>query len=134
MSNRAAMQVQPASAQVRKPRKPKRFAAADGRRSDALRLRNQEIALAEALGGLAGLSPPELLRVRNAAALSVRLEQVRSALARGDLAVSDQDLVRLSNVLSRELSALDRLAATKRKATVADGQQALRDYCAEAAA
>jgi hypothetical protein len=130
----AATQAQRSAAPVRKGRKPKRFAGADGRRSEALRLRNREIELADALGGLAALSPADRVRVQSAAALSDRLEQVRSGLARGDLAMSDQDLVRLSNVLSRELSALDRLAAARRKATVADGQDALRAYCAEAAA
>jgi hypothetical protein len=65
---------------------------------------------------LAGLTPTERIRVQIGAALSVRLEQVRGGLARGDLDVTDEDLIRLSNGLGRGLSALDRLAAARRKA------------------
>ena len=88
----------------------KRFVGVDGRGRDARRLRDLEIDLAAPLGGLPSLSSAERMRVQSAAALSLRLEEVRSGLARGSRDVTDEDLVRLSNGLSRELSAIDKLA------------------------
>lgn len=112
----------------------RRFGAADGRSRNARRLRDLEHDLAAPLGALATLAPSERMRVQSAAALSLRLEDVRSGLARGSRDVSDEDLVRLSNGLARELSAIDRLATAKRKTTVASGPDALRLYLAEKAA
>lgn len=71
--------------------------------------------------------------MQSAAALSLRLEVVRSGLARGASDCSDEDLVRLSNGLSRELAALERLAAARAKAK-GSGQSALAEYLASRAA
>ncbi len=96
------------------------FASADGRSSGARLLRDRERDLAETLGGMASLSPGEKLRVQACALVSCRVEQLRSAVARGAAdVVSDEDLVRITGRLSRELAALDRLAAAKCKAAPA---------------
>jgi threonine aldolase len=131
-ADHAAIVQRPAKVRAKVSNGTKRFAAADGRSAGARLLRDREHALAEPLGGLAALSSAERLRVQTAAALSVRLEQIRSALARGDLVLSDEDLVRLSNGLTRELSALDKLAAAKRKAKPSGGD--LAAYLASKAA
>jgi hypothetical protein len=110
----------------------KTFSAADGRSSGARLLRDREYELAAPLGGWPQLTPTERLRVSSAAMLSVRQEQLRSGLARGEMGVSDEDLVRLSNVLGRELAALERLAAARRKAKPQGS--ALADYLAAKAA
>lgn len=100
------------------------FVAADGRSREARLLRDREHELAEPFGGLEGLATPVRLRVSVAAALSVRLEQVRSQMASGVASASDEDLVRLANGLGRELAALERLAS-KRKP---EGGDPLADY------
>ena len=101
-----------ASGKPRKRLKP----AWDGRTRAARLLKQTEANLAAPLGAVAALSPAERLSVRNAAALSVRLEAVRSGLANGMAGITDEDLLRLSNGLSRALATLDRLAAARRKA------------------
>jgi hypothetical protein len=131
-ADHAAVDQRSAKVRARVSNGTRRFADADGRSAGARLLRDREHALAEPLGGLAVLSSAERLRVQTAAALSVRLEQVRGALARGDLTISDEDLVRLSNGLTRELSALDKLAAAKRKAKPLGGD--LAAYLASKAA
>jgi GAF domain-containing protein len=110
----------------------KRFAGVDGRSAPARRLRDIEAQLAEPLGGVASLTPVERGRVQAAAALSVRLEAVRSALAAGDCVASDEDLTRLANTLSRALAQLERLVAAKRRAS--NPASSLADYLASKAA
>jgi hypothetical protein len=108
----------------------RRFADADGRSAGARLIRDRELELSEPLGGLAALSPADRLRVQSAALLSCRLEELRSAAARGDSDVSDEDLVRVAGAVARALAALERLAAAKRKACAPAGPDALRAYLA----
>ena len=82
------------------------FLAADGRSPQGRLLRDREHELAEPLGGLKALDLGNRLKVQAAALLSVRLELARSELARGESMTTDQDLVRISNALSRELEDL----------------------------
>lgn len=100
------------------------FLAADGRTREARLLRDREEELAKPLGGLEALALADRAKVEAAALLSVRLEIVRSALASGAAGMSDEDLVRLTNGLSRAMAALDKLAATKARKTERRGVHA----------
>ncbi len=102
----------------------------DGRFRAAKALKQAEINLAQPLGGLAVLTPAELMIVRSAASLSLRLEQVRTGLAKGDATTSDADHVRISNSLARTISEIDRLAVAKRKAAAGDPVDALQRHLA----
>ena len=85
------------------------FMSADGLTSEARLLRDREREFAEPFGGLDGLSLSHRSKVEAAAMLSVRLEVVRSGLASGAHGITDEDLTRLTNGLSRALAALDKL-------------------------
>lgn len=76
----------------------------DGRSVAARRFRDLEQTFRAELGGK--ISTLQGMRVANAAALTVRLEQLHTAIAAGDPGISDEDLVRVSNALRRELSDL----------------------------
>jgi hypothetical protein len=95
-------------------KRSKRFAGVDGRSAGARRLKDLEAELAAPLGGLPALAPAERLSVQSAALLTRRLEQLRSAMADGDLGASDEDLIRVANALARAVVALDRLAAARK--------------------
>lgn len=79
-------------------------------------LRDREHELAAPLGGLATLGLGDRLKVQACALLSVRLERARSELARGEGTTTDEDLVRISNALSRELGELEAIAARRKPA------------------
>jgi len=89
------------------------FLAADGRSREARLLRDREQQFAEPMGGLSGLTVAERTQVQAAAALSVRLEEVRCGLARGAPGITDEDLVRLANGLSRAMAAIERYASRR---------------------
>lgn len=112
----------------------RRFSAADGRSAGARLIRDREHELAESLGGLAGLTPADRLRVQSAALLSCRLEELRSASARGDAATTDEDLVRIGNAVARALAALERLATARRAKPAGSALAAYLDAKAEATA
>lgn len=92
------------------------FLAADGRSAAARLLKDREAEFARPLGGLSALTLAERSKVEAAAVLSVRLETARSAVARGEQCATDEDLIRLTNGLSRALGALDKLVQAKAKA------------------
>lgn len=73
--------------------------------------------MAAPLGGMDGLAVANRAKVEAAALLSVRLEEVRSGLARGEPGITDEDLVRLTNGLGRSMAALDKLAVTRSRPT-----------------
>jgi uncharacterized protein (DUF1778 family) len=87
------------------------------------------MSLADERGGAAQLSESQRALIRQAAALSVRSEGTQAALLRGE-AVDGEELVRVTNALSRTLAALDRGRAPRQKA----GPGALADYLAGKAA
>lgn len=96
------------------------FLAADGRSPQGRLLRDREYELAAPLGGLEALSLGERLKVQAAALLSVRLELARSELARGEsMTTTNQELVRISNALSRELADLNAAAARSNQPALA---------------
>ena len=90
-------------------KRSKPIAGADGRSAPARRLRVIEAEFAAPFGGVGTLEPALRLRVQSAATLSLRLEQVRTAMAQGVAGTSDEDLIRLTNAVSRAVAVLDRL-------------------------
>jgi hypothetical protein len=78
--------------------------AVDGRTRAVRRFHRLVRAFAEDLGG-GQLSHADTALVRSAAALTVRAEQAQEALLTGE-AITDEDLVRLSNAAARILNML----------------------------
>lgn len=76
----------------------------DGRSVVARRQRDLERAYAAELGG--DLTIWQRVKVAQAAALTVRAEQLQAAIAGGDPEIDDEDLVRVANALRRELADL----------------------------
>jgi hypothetical protein len=77
----------------------------DGRSLVARRYRDVAIALADDLGGQDKLSESSKILVRQAAALTVQVEELQSKIVAGD-DVDLEQLTRLSNVLGRILHRL----------------------------
>lgn len=133
---RATPASRPPATRSRAANRPNAITGADGRSAGARLLRDSEAELAGEFFGCepAGLSPSQRLAISAVAALRVRLEGMRSAVARGD-AIDDEVMTRLSNAIGRELSRLERLAASQRKAAKATGgPDALKAYLAAKAA
>lgn len=84
----------------------------DGRSALARRQRDLQHAYAEELGG--SLTIGQQARVAQVAALQVRAEQLQAAIANGE-PVNDEDLVRVTNTLRREISALGLGRANRNK-------------------
>ncbi len=93
-------------------KRSKPIAGADGRSAPARRLRDIEAEFAAPFAGVAALEPATRLRVQSAAALTLRLEQVRADMANGAAGVTDEDLIRLTNAVARAAAVLDRLATS----------------------
>ena len=93
----------------------------DGRSASARRYRDLQISFADDLGGAAALTEADKSLVRQAAALTVKSEEMQGAIIRGE-PVDDEQLVRLTNAASRALTALRRKAGAKApaKRTLAD--------------
>lgn len=97
----------------------------DGRSSSSRRFRDLCRALADDLGGEAGLTEAERLTVRNAAAVTVASEAMQGRILRGE-PVDPDELTRLANASARLLGAL----RTKRTARKPAGPS-LAEYLAE---
>jgi hypothetical protein len=82
----------------------------DGRSTEARRYRDLCLSFADDLGGAAGLTESQRALVRQAAALSVQSEKLQAAMIRGE-DVSDEQMTRVANSLSRTLSRLGRKRA-----------------------
>jgi hypothetical protein len=95
----------------------------DGRSSAARRFRDLIAEYAREHGGNSTLSAAELGMVRQAAALTLRAEQLQAAIVRGEPVIADE-LIRLSSEARRILSSLRRRHS--RKAPVS-----LREHLAE---
>jgi hypothetical protein len=80
---------------------------ADGRSATARRYRDVVLALAGDCGGEAQLNESTKILIRQAAGLTVQLETMQSAIARGE-SVNVEQLTRASNSLSRMLDTLRR--------------------------
>lgn len=131
---RATPAIRPPATRSRAANRPNAITGADGRSAGARLLRDSERELALEFFNVepAGLSPSQRLAISAVAALRVRLEGLRSAVARGD-AIDDEAMTRLSNAIGRELSRLERLAASQRKAKAIAAPDALKAYLADKA-
>jgi hypothetical protein len=99
----------------------------DGRSAMARRFRDLIDDLACDLGGAVNLSTAELAVVRQAAALTLRAEQLQSAIVRGE-SIDADEAVRLANASARLLASL------RNKQRVKPAVPNLRDYLATKAA
>lgn len=77
----------------------------DGRSAIARRYRDLVAALADELGGEAGLNEPQRIMVRQAAGLAVQAETLQATIVNGE-GVDLEELVRVGNVLTRALKML----------------------------
>jgi hypothetical protein len=84
----------------------------DGRSTEARRYRDLCFSFADDLSGAAGLTESQRALVRQAAALSVQREKLQAAMIRGE-DVSDEQMTRVANSLSRTLSRLGRKRVQK---------------------
>jgi hypothetical protein len=89
----------------------KLMAGIDGRSAEARRYRDLCLSFADDLGGADGLTESQRALVRQAAALTVQSEKLQGAMLRGE-DVSDEQMTRVANSLSRTLSRLGRKRAT----------------------
>lgn len=108
------------------------LAGIDGRSAQARRYRDLCMAFADELGGEVAMTEAERALCRQAAALTVRSEEMQAALVRGD-AVDDEQLTRLMNSASRALSTL-RHRGKARKPPTEDMHTYLRRRAAGVAA
>lgn len=90
----------------------------DGRCRAARRFKALYGAFAADLGGEAALTAAERSLVRQAAAMTMRGEDLQNAILRGEI-VDDDALVRLSNASARLLSALGVQRRSRQPAAVA---------------
>jgi hypothetical protein len=91
----------------------------DGRSMVARRYRDVAIALADDLGGQDKLRESTKIMVRQAAALTVQVEELQSKIVLGE-DVDLEQLTRLSNVLGRTLQRLGLKKRADRKLTVSE--------------
>ena len=84
----------------------------DGRSATARRFRDLIADYAREHGGNAALSTAELGMVRQAAAITLRAEQLQAAIVRGEPVLADE-LIRLSSEARRILSSLRRRHGSK---------------------
>jgi hypothetical protein len=84
----------------------------DGRSALGRRYRDLQIALADDLGGPDKMTEAERALVRQAAALTVKSEEMQGAIIRGE-AVDGEQLVRLTDAATRALTAVRRRTAGK---------------------
>ena len=82
------------------------LAGVDGRSPDARRFRDLMNGYAAELGGIENLSLFDRTSVRNCAGMTLRLEQLQSAVANNDATVSTDELIRLSGAVKRILESL----------------------------
>ncbi len=81
----------------------------DGRSAGARRFKDLIESFARNLGGIDGLSETEQSLIRQAASVTMRVEQLQSAIVRGEH-VDPDDLVRLSNTARRCLASIPKRA------------------------
>ncbi len=91
----------------------------NGRSAQGRRLKDLIIAFSEPLGGYQHLAEPERALIRNAASMTVTLEELQSRVSRGEM-VDLEQLTRLSNSQARVLATLRRGAPRQVQAPRAD--------------
>src|ERR1700722_13792765 len=115
----SAVAARPLTVRSASPNDPLMLRGGDGRSMVARRYRDVAIALADDLGGQDRLSEPSKILVRQAAAMTVQVESLRSKIVSGD-DVDIEQLTRLSNVLGRTLQRLGIRKRADRKLTVSE--------------
>lgn len=88
----------------------------DGRSAEARRFRDLVLSFAEPLGGVDGLSEENASLVRQAASITMANEAIQSAAVRGEHVDAEQ-VVRLTNALTRVLAALRARRRVKKEPT-----------------
>jgi hypothetical protein len=91
----------------------------DGRSTTARRFRDLIADYAREAGGSAVLSPAELGMVRQAAAMTLRAEQLQAAIVRGEPVLADE-MIRLSSEARRVLAGLRKRHPRKAPPTLAE--------------
>jgi hypothetical protein len=104
----------PATVRSRVTNGAKMIAGVDGRSAEARRYRDLAMSFADDIGGAAGLTEAQRALVRSAAALTVQSEKLQAAMIRGE-DVSDEQMTRVANSLSRTLHRLGRKRAQKQR-------------------
>jgi hypothetical protein len=89
----------------------------DGRSAEARRYRDLCLSYADDLGGASALTEAQKTLVRQAAALSVQSEAMAAAMIRGE-PVSDEQMTRVANSLSRTLHRLGRKKPRERSSVL----------------
>jgi hypothetical protein len=96
----------------------KLVAGVDGRSAEARRLRDLLISFADDCGGAASLTQAQRVLIDRAADLTMRAEKLQAAMLRGE-DISDEQLTRISNALSRMLHRLGLKKPRARPASLA---------------
>jgi hypothetical protein len=104
---REAVEGRPLKLRSRVTNGSKMLAGIDGRSAEARRFRDLCLSFANDLGGAPGLTESQRALVRQAAALTVQSEKLQAAMIRGE-DVSDEQMTRVANSLSRTLHRLGR--------------------------
>jgi hypothetical protein len=89
------------------------LAGIDGRSAEARRYRDLAMSFADDLGGAAVLTEAQRALVFQAAALSVQSEKLQAAMIRGE-DVSDEQMTRVANSLSRLVGKLEKVGLRRR--------------------
>ncbi|KAA1174652.1 hypothetical protein FP026_29650 [Rhizobium tropici] len=91
----------------------------DGRSVAARRYRDLAMSFADELGGADKLTESETALVKQAAALTVRSEELQAALVRGEK-VNEVEITRLTNAVTRTLAALRKPKGKQARRTQSD--------------
>jgi hypothetical protein len=106
-ADRDALADRPSRQRSRVTNGSKLIAGVDGRTAEARRFKDVAMSLADDLGGAAALTEAQRALVKQAASLVVQSESLQGAMLRGE-AISDEQMTRVANSLSRTLSRLGR--------------------------
>lgn len=95
------------------------LAGVDGRSLEARRFRDLCVSYADPLGGFDSLSEFDAAIIRQAAGITMQTESMQAAIVRGE-SVDAEQVVRLTNVLTRLLASIKKKHPPKRVLTLAE--------------
>jgi hypothetical protein len=95
------------------------LAGVDGRSLEARRFRDLCVSYSDPLGGFESLSEDDAAIVRQAAGVTLQSESMQASIVRGE-AVDAEQVVRLTNVLTRLLASIKKRHPPKRVLTLAE--------------
>ncbi|MGJ0426972.1 hypothetical protein [Methylocystis sp.] len=95
------------------------LAGVDGRSLEARRFRDLCVSYADPLGGFESLAEDDAAIVRQAAGITMQTELMQAAIVRGE-PVDAEQVVRLTNVLTRLLASIKKKHPPKRVLTLAE--------------